>query len=141
MDLIRRDTDYAFRLAARLAVQSSAGPISAKQLSQKADVPYPITCKLLQKLAAAGIVNSIMGAKGGFVLSRPAEHITFGQVIEAVQGKPTVIRCLLGGFQCPHKGRCPVNPKLADLQKNIDDFFGQTTLSEFVKAERSAGDE
>lgn len=137
MDLIRRDTDYALRLAALLACQTTGKPMSAKQLSQRAAVPYPITCKLLQKLSAAKIVKSAMGAQGGFMLAQPASQITFGQVVAAIQGKPMIIRCLLGGFQCPHKGRCPLHPKLALLQQQVDQFLEQSTLAEFLTAERN----
>lgn len=137
MDLIRRDTDYALRLAAVLACQADNKPMSAKQLSQRAAVPYPITCKLLQKLSAVKIVKSARGAQGGFGLARPASQITFGQVVAAIQGKPMIIRCLMGDFQCPQKGRCPYNPKLAQLQQRVDQFLEQSTLAEFLTAERN----
>lgn len=137
MDVIRRDTDYALRLAATLAKQSADdAPLSARTLSQQTHVSYALTCKLLQKLAAAGLVSSSMGPKGGFVLAKKPEAIHFGEVIEAVQGPVSVIRCLMGDFKCPLKNGCPVNPKLEQMQQQIDGFLNDVTLAEFVKSER-----
>ncbi len=139
MDVIRRDTDYALRLAAGLARRTAdQQPISARILSQQTHVSYALTCKLLQKLAAAGIVSSTMGAKGGFVLAKKPESITFGQVISAIQGQVSVIRCLMGDFKCPLKCACPVNPKLKQMQQQIDGFLNDTTLAEFINAERQS---
>jgi Rrf2 family protein len=134
MDLIRRDTDYALRLAAQLAKVCGTGrPMSARVLAKDNHVSYSLTCKLLQKLAAAGLVNSTMGPKGGFLLARRPESITFGQVIEAVQGPVSVIRCLMGDFKCPMKGSCPASPKLKEMQQQINGFLNDVTLAEFVK--------
>ena len=134
MDLIRRDTDYALRLAAQLAQGFAAGvPVTARVLAKANHVSYPLTCKLLQKLAAAELVESTMGPKGGFVLARRPDSITFGQVIEAIQGPVSVIRCLMGDFKCPMKDACPVRPKLNTMQQGINGFLSDVTLAEFVK--------
>jgi len=136
MDLIRRDTDYAFRLAAKLAERNgSKKALSARLLSKQTQVSYALTCKILQKLAHAGIVESIMGPKGGWKLAKKPENIQFGQLIEAVQGPVAVNRCLLGDFDCPLKQQCPAHPKMAVLQHRIDDFLKDLTLKEFVPKE------
>ena len=143
MDVIRRDTDYALRLAARLAKQSASGgrPLSARMLAQANHVSYAHACKLLQRLAAAGLVSSMMGPKGGFVLARPPESITFRQVVEAVQGPISVIRCLMGDFECPMKDACPVGPKLGQMQEQINGFLNDVTLAEFVKTKGTGTDD
>ena len=78
MDLIRRDTDYAFRFAAQLAAAYSEDRLlSARVLAKDNEVSYALTCKILQKMAAAGIVKSTMGPKGGFRLSKDPEKTEF----------------------------------------------------------------
>lgn len=140
MDLIRRDTDYAFRLAAVLAQNGhEETALSAKALAKQTQVSYALTCKILQKLAHAGIVASVMGPRGGWKLAKPPEQIAFGHLIAAVQGPVAVNRCLLGGFQCPLKKACPAHPKMAVLQTKIDDFLEELTLKEFVNGEPENG--
>jgi len=134
MELIRRDTDYALRLAAHLAkAYDSQKPLSARILAKDNHVSYALACKLLQKLASAGLVGSTMGPRGGFMLAQKPQAITFGQIIETVQGPVSVNRCLTGDFKCPMEGHCPVNPKLDQMQQQINGFLNDLTLAEFVK--------
>lgn len=140
MDLIRRDTDYGFRIAARLAgVYASETALSARSLAKDAQVSYALTCKILQKLANAGIVQSIMGPKGGFKLTKKPENISFSDLILAIQGPLTVNRCLMGGFQCPLKGKCPAHPKMAELQTRMEGYLKELTLKEFIHKESENG--
>lgn len=134
MDLIRRDTDYAFRLAAELAANYELDkPLSARTLAKDTLVSYTLTCKILQKMTHAGIVESVMGPKGGFRLAQKPENIPFGKVVEAIQGPVIVNRCLTGCFKCPLKRRCPARPKLAELQTQINGFLSELTLKEFIE--------
>ncbi|MBL7214948.1 MAG: Rrf2 family transcriptional regulator [Phycisphaerae bacterium] len=136
MDLIRRDTDYAFRLAAKLtAGYADPKALSAKLLAKETQVSYALTCKILQKLAHTGLVESVMGPKGGWKLAKKPETIEFRHLIEAIQGPIAVNRCLLGNFKCPLKKKCPARPKMAVLQTKIDDFLKELTLKEFVNKE------
>ena len=136
MDLIRRDTDYAFRLTAELAgVYSENRIISARVLAKDNEVSYALTCKILQKLAKAGIIESTMGPKGGFRLSKDPDDIEFKQIVEAVQGPVSVNKCLAGGHICPFKGKCPVHRKMAVLQSKINGYLKELTLQEFISGD------
>lgn len=136
MELIRRDTDYAFRLAATLTgIYGTGKQLSAKVLAKETQVSYALTCKILQKLAHVGIVESIMGPKGGWKLAKSPEKVEFGHIIEAVQGPVAVNKCLLGDFHCPLKGKCPAHPKMAQLQNQIAGYLKELTLKEFVNTE------
>jgi Rrf2 family protein len=133
MDLIRRNTDYALRLVVALAAQYNTGQVlSARALSQQNNVPYPLTSKLLQKYQQAGIIKSTMGARGGFGLTRRPMEITLLELIEIIQGPIRANRCILGTFDCPMKIRCPLHPKLNDLQEEIERHLRNTTLAEMV---------
>lgn len=133
MDLIRRDTDYAFRFAAQLAeAYGDDRPLSSRILAKENQVSYALTCKIMQKLAAAGIVKSIMGPKGGFELAKNPKEVEFGHLIEAVQGPVSVNKCVMGRFKCPLKGECPAHSKMVDLQTQINDYLKELTLQEFV---------
>ena len=132
MELIRRDTDYGFRLAAQLAsAYDREQLLPARVLAKDNHVSYALTCKILQKMTHAGIVESVMGPKGGFRLAKQPEQVQFSHLIEAIQGPVVVNKCLLGGFKCPQK-KCPARPKMAALQKQINGYLSELTLQEFV---------
>lgn len=136
MELIRRDTDYALRLAARLAKEQASGKaLSARLLSRDHKVSYPLTCKLLQKLAQAGIVESIMGPKGGFRLACDPAAVGVSRIVEIIQGPISVNKCVLGQFACPMKCDCGMHPKMLALQNQIEEFLKNLTLKEFLEKE------
>jgi Rrf2 family iron-sulfur cluster assembly transcriptional regulator len=133
MDIVRRNTDYALRAMIYLARHHEDSMVSARQVSQKGDVPYQLACKLLQKLHNAKLVESCMGPKGGFRLSRTLSKIHLLEIIEAIQGKIQLSKCLLGENICPHQKSCKVRPKLAELEKTINSYLGSVTLEKIVR--------
>ncbi len=131
MDIIKRNTDYALRILSELVNGPNGQRIlSARHLSNVLHIPYPITCKLLQKLQDHEITASIMGPKGGYTLARPPAQISFLEVIEAIQGPIHMNRCFFSHFQCPLKERCPLREKLGKLHDDILLSLKTTTLEE-----------
>ncbi|MCE5186548.1 MAG: Rrf2 family transcriptional regulator [Planctomycetaceae bacterium] len=133
MELIRRDTDYALRLAAKMAKEYAGGQaLSARTMARENRVSYPLACKLLQKMAQAGIVESTMGPKGGFRLAHEPAEIALSEIVEAVQGPICVNKCSDAKFACPMKCQCGLHPKMMDLQRHIHDFLYNLSLREFL---------
>ena len=131
MDIIRRNTDYAFRLVAELA-KNQGKPVSVRKLAEDNLVPYELARKLLQMLGNADIVFSVKGPKGGYELKKDAGQISFAQVIEAIQGQVRLNQCLLSTFVCPMKGKCPISSHLVELQKTIDFHLNDKKISDLL---------
>ena len=137
MDMIRRNTDYALRLMINLAGNYGKGTASSRQLAEKEEVSYQLTCKLMQKLNAAGLVKSQMGPKGGFFLSKNPSEINLAAIVEVTQGPVTVNSCLLNINACSRQLNCPIRKELTELQKYIKSFFNNVTLDKFLKSQKS----
>jgi Rrf2 family protein len=130
MDVLRRNTDYALRAMVGLARRDGQDPVSARWLAKEQDMPYQLTCKILQKLHNARLVESCMGPKGGFRLRRKPSRISLRDIIEVLQGPVQLNKCLLGASECPRRPKCAVSKRLADLQRYIDGYLGAITLDE-----------
>jgi Rrf2 family protein len=143
MDILRRNTDYALRLVVGLAAHYGDGAMSTRALAEEGDVSYQLACKLMQRLHTAGIVESDMGPKGGFRLRREPSAIPISMVIEAIQGPLRLNRCLRsdGACQCKARCRCPVHVKIAELQRQMDEYLGQVMLNDLVQVRQSCGEE
>ena len=133
MDIIKRNTDYALRLLNLMAgFYRNKEAVSARILSNNADVPYPVTCKLLQKLQKNRLVKSVMGPRGGYLLCRDPEQISFLDVIETIQGPVSVNRCFLGNYQCPMKENCALHVKLSRIQNEIVNSFQRCKIADSI---------
>ena len=133
MSLLRQNTDYALRVMVHLAHDQTNGCISARTLAQEQEISYQFACKILQQLHEAKLVDSAMGPKGGYRLSRPSDQITMSQVIQAVQGPIDLNRCMKGLTTCPRQPHCPVTDKLSTLQNHIENYLQGITLAELTQ--------
>jgi Rrf2 family protein len=140
MDILRRNTDYALRLMIDLAGQGDNGAVSTRALAEGQEVSYQLACKLMQQLHEAKLVESSMGPKGGFRLSRPAGRISLLEVIEVIQGPLRINRCLLKDAVCPRQKKCAVRRKIGELQGRMDEYLGSVTLAELAAGRGAAGE-
>ena len=76
---------YALRLMVELANRPN-DLIPLKEISDKQRISLKYLEQIVTPLAKAGLVSSVRGAQGGYRLARPAEEITSGEILRAVEG-------------------------------------------------------
>ena len=132
MNVLRHNTDYALRMMCCLARHFGNGTVSVRVLAKEEDVSYQYACKILQKLHESGLVESQMGPKGGYKLSKEPHLITMLDVIRAVQGMITVNHCTLETGHCDRQDTCPLNGQLCMLQTQIDKYLREVSLVDIL---------
>jgi Rrf2 family protein len=85
--------EWALHCCVLLAALPPDDALPATRLAEYHGVPGAYLAKHLQALARAGIVESTPGRRGGYRLARPANEITFLDVVEAVEGDEPAFRC------------------------------------------------
>ena len=116
---ITREADYALRIIAMLADENRQ--IEAKAIAEKNDIPYRFTLKILRKIVQAGIIKSYRGVNGGYVLNKKPSEITLKVVIETIDGKIAINKCMENPESCKNNGICKVQRKLYKVQKVLAD--------------------
>ena len=132
MEVILRNTDYALRLMVSLARHYDQPVVSTRQLAGEQDVSYQLACKLMQRLSGARLVESSMGWKGGFRLSRPPGSVSLLEIVTAIQGPVRLNRCLLPQGLCSRRHHCGTCAKLRELQEMIDRYMARVSLQELL---------
>lgn len=69
-----------------LAAKFGEGPTSLKSIAEKNGLSEHYLEQLIAPLRNAGLVKSVRGAYGGYILSKPPEDITSGDVIRILEG-------------------------------------------------------
>ena len=85
--------------------------------------------KVLQRLSRAGLLNSLRGPTGGFILARPAEKITALEIYEAVDGVIIDGNCLLGENSCQF-AHCILGQLALGVNDLVRKTFSSSTLAD-----------
>jgi Rrf2 family cysteine metabolism transcriptional repressor len=77
---------YGLTIMMELASQFGEGPTSLKSIAEKHNLSEHYLEQLIAPLRNAGLVKSIRGAYGGYVLSQAPEDVTAGHIIRLLEG-------------------------------------------------------
>ncbi len=86
--------EYAFHSLFYMVEIPEGKTIGIRQLAELNKITETYLSKVFAKLRKAGIVRSIPGVKGGYELAHPPEHISFWDVIEAIEGPSYFFQCV-----------------------------------------------
>ncbi len=89
--------------------------------------------KVLQRLAKAGLIESVRGPAGGFVLQHAPAEITMLEVYEAIDGPLMGAGCFLKSRNCPAAG-CLLGGMVRDVHELVHDVFRRTNLLTLAKS-------
>ncbi|AWB45675.1 transcriptional regulator [Paenibacillus sp. CAA11] len=77
---------YGLTIMMELAARFGEGPTSLKSIAEKNQLSEHYLEQLIAPLRNAGLVKSVRGAYGGYILSREANEITAGDIIRVLEG-------------------------------------------------------
>lgn len=136
---ITAQEEYGLRCLLQLAMVPQDQVVSVKEVAAKEGLSSAYVEKLLRVLAKAGLVHSIRGIRGGYVLNRPASRVTLGEVIRAlgrVQTTEHICTVFTGNLDaCVHFSNCGIRSVWAGLTSYIQSFLDQTTLASLLESE------
>jgi len=121
---------------ANLARRGPGRQIMIEEVSREENIPRSFLAKIFQNLAKAGFVESHRGAGGGFVLSKRPEEISVLEVLEAVEGRIALQRCVEDASACSQTEGCILCGFLVQAQEQVRDVFARTSLADLLKSER-----
>jgi Rrf2 family iron-sulfur cluster assembly transcriptional regulator len=131
---LTQQADYAMRAVLYLAGHPYA---KIKEIADSQFVPRNYLAKILQKLAAAEIVDTRRGVGGGISLARPAAEITMLDVIEAVEGPVAINRCFIRPGECPREDVCAIHDQLLRVQDAYAGALAGVNFAELARREGS----
>jgi Rrf2 family protein len=127
---VSRKVDYALRAVIHLASdEHRERSCTVAEIAERERIPKQFLEKIIRDLIRTGLVKSRRGPHGGYVLGRPAEEMTFRNVIEAVEGPISLNVCVGEHAECFLMGACGMNRVWAEGQRRVMDLFQNTTIA------------
>ncbi|MFH1451101.1 MAG: Rrf2 family transcriptional regulator [bacterium] len=124
-------SQYGLRALAYLALNRQR-PVSLKEISQAENISFYYLEKILLKLRKSGFINSQKGAHGGYFLNGSPRKIKIGAVIESLEGKMAVVKCIGGKFTCPQAKKCLTRGLWQKIQKTVITSLDSFTLNDLI---------
>lgn len=125
---------YAVTAMLDVALHSDTGPVSLADISQRQEISLSYLEQLFSRLRKAGLVLSVRGPGGGYLLGFDADKIAIGMIIAAVDESVDATRCL-GKGACQGGVRCLTHSLWNDLSTRISDFLNDITLGALMQEE------
>ena len=126
---------YAVMAMADLALFKDNGPTSLSDISLRQNISLPYLEQIFAKLKNNNLVKSTRGAKGGYVLEKPAHDIKISNIISAVDEEVKMLNCKKESKKgCNNKSAKCITHNLWDqLDQHINNFFEKVKLQDLVK--------
>lgn len=133
---INRKTEYALLALQHMHLKETekSAVTSTREISDTYHIPYPLLAKVMQKLAGKGLIKSVQGTKGGYILAKRPADITIADVLQVFEGPIAVAECLREErITCPQWDGCMIKDPFYELNRKIHHLLTETTLQDLVR--------
>ncbi len=120
-------SDYALLAIFDLAAQRPGEPIRIADIARRQKIPQKFLELILAGLKQAGFVESRRGAEGGYLLARPPEQLTLGEVLRSVEGLRT------GKGHDRRQEETPFTAMWERVDKAVSEVVDQTTFADLLR--------
>jgi len=129
---------YALRAMLDLALNRCEGPVPRHEIAERQDLSSHYVAHLFRQLREAGLVASVKGPSGGYVLARDPGSIRISEIVRAVEGPIALADCVLPiqDDLCQRLDRCAAHRLWMRLSETMVAFLDAISLADLCKEAR-----
>ena len=124
---------YALRLMLDLAIHSEGSAVPLRDVAQRQEISDKYLEQIVTQLSRAGLVRSVRGAGGGYLLTRTPEGSTVGEILRVLEGSLAPVSCADGVGCCERADRCVTVEVWREIQAAVDGVVDHLTLADLVR--------
>ncbi len=111
---------------------SPDGPVTLNDISKRQDISKKYLGQIVNQLLTVGILESIRGPRGGYILAKPAKKIRLGMIIRALDGSVAPVRCVDNPKLCNRTSKCATREVWARIKENVDAVIDDVTVADLI---------
>ncbi len=123
---------YGIRAALELAENVSGKPLQLKIIAQRQDISIKYLEQLMSALRSGGVIRSVRGARGGYVLAKPPNQIKLIDVFGCLEGPVITAECVEDIDYCERAAECAARLLWVQVQEAIKNVLQSVTLQDLV---------
>jgi Rrf2 family protein len=118
-----------------LALHKDEGPVPLREISKRQDISEKYLEQLFLKLRRAGLIRSVRGPGGGYLLAKKASKINMYDILKAVEGPLTPVFCTDNppGRRCKRSKTCDMRKFWLELSRQILNCLEHQTLGDLCR--------
>lgn len=109
------------------------GPSQLNEIARKEEISEKYLSQIVINLRGAGLIRSIRGAHGGYLLTKDPALITLKDIVEVMEGGLDIVDCLSDEENCSRSEQCLTRAVWNKVSQAIKDTLSEINLSELSK--------
>lgn len=122
---------YGVKAMVDLAIHYGDSPVSIKTISKRQNISEYYLEQLFSPLRKAGLIKSIRGAQGGYVLNKTPDEIKVSDVMYVLEGPIEIAECI-DGVECNNVDCCATRLLWEKIKNSIDEVMESITLQDIA---------
>ena len=119
--------EYAIQAIFDLATQNPSEPVKIAGIARRQKIPQKFLELILAGLKQGGFVESRRGAEGGYLLARPAESLTVGEVLRFIEGPQN------SKGRARRKSETPFSGMWQQVDRAVSGVIDKTTFADLAR--------
>lgn len=130
---------YGVKAMFELAMRYGRGPVPLRQVAERQNLPEHYLEQLIGPLRKTGLVKSVRGAHGGYLLARDPGEISVGDVLRVLEGPVAPADCAVDDPEayayCPDGEACTVRGVWLRIRDAVNEVIDGVTLADLREQE------
>ena len=122
---------YGLKAMFQLSLNQSNGPIPLKNIASKQNISEQYLEQIFSSLKKSGLVQSVRGAQGGYLLSKEPKDIKVSDIMNILEGPVEVADCI-DNVSCDNIDCCATRLLWTKIKNSIDEVMESITLQDIV---------
>ena len=131
--------EYALRAVCYIAEHGTEGPVPVSVVAEALGAPQNYLSKTLHLLGSLGVLRSVRGTRGGYLLGAPPEELHLIRIVEPFL-PPTERRCIMGRSRCSDTQPCGAHWRWKHVNDTARSFFTDLSLATLLGDVPQMGD-
>ena len=126
---------YGVRAVFEVARHYGKGPITIKEIADRQGISFSYLEQILHKLGKAGLIESVRGPGGGYLLARKPQELTIGDIVRVLEGPIALSHCLEPGesSDCCQADDCVAKLVWAKVGAKIEEALDSISFDDLLQ--------
>lgn len=128
---------YGLKAMYQLALHYGEGPIALNNIAKKQGLSENYLEQLFSVLRKEGLIISVRGAQGGYMLAKDPQHITVGHILRTLEGNMAPVDCLTDeNVKCDREDECATKFVYAQMIDSLNNVIDSITLQDMIDEQK-----